>query len=132
MRIKKCFIYIASPYTKGDNFVNVQKQIEFGNKLIDRGYIPVSPLLNSVHYHAQYEREWKTWMEIDYNWILKCDAVFRLEGESKGADLEVAFAKKNNIPVFIDLECLNMWYLEDFAITNISIVDADLCEKLKD
>ena len=50
MSLKKCFVYIASPYTKGDNFVNVQRQIEFGNDLIDKGYVPVSLLLNVVHY----------------------------------------------------------------------------------
>ena len=124
MSLKKCFVYIASPYTKGDTFVNVQRQIEFGNDLIDKGYVPVSLLLNVVHYYAQKEREYDTWLEIDYNWILKCDALFRLEGESKGADLEVAYAKKNNIPVFTDMECLSMWYLEEFAVNNLPVIEA--------
>lgn len=128
MSIKKCLVYIASPYTKGDNFVNVQRQIEFGNNLLDKGYVPFSPLINSVHYHAQKEREYDTWLEIDFNWILKCDALFRLDGESKGADMEVAFAKKNNIPVFTDMECLSMWYLEEFAIYNLPVIETTEAE----
>lgn len=115
----KCFVYVASPYTHGDQYVNVQRQIEFGNCLLDRGLVPVSPLLNSVSYHAQKQREYDLWMDIDYNWILKCDALFRLEGESKGADLEVVFAKKMNIPVFTDKELLMMWYMEEWKIQKI-------------
>ena len=104
MNEKKKHIYIASPYTKGDQFCNVQKQIDCANKLIDMGYIPFSPLLMSVYLHAQIERKWETWMEIDYAWVEKCDELVRLEGESKGADAEVEHAKKLGIPVFYSLK----------------------------
>jgi hypothetical protein len=103
----KKLVYIASPYSKGDNFVNTQLQIKTANKLLDYGFIPISPLMNSVWYNMQKERPWDIWMQIDYELILKCDYLLRLEGESKGADLEVEFAKKNNIPVVYYLDCFN-------------------------
>ncbi len=106
MNEKKKHIYIASPYTKGDQFCNVQKQISCANNLIDKGYIPFSPLLMSVYLHAQIERDWQTWMDIDYSWVEKCDGLLRLEGESKGADAEVEYAKKIGIPVFYDIDAI--------------------------
>jgi len=104
MNKKKKHIYIASSYSKGDGFVNTQRQIDCANKLIDMGYIPFSPLLMSVYLHAQIERDWQTWMDIDYSWVERCDGLIRLEGESKGADAEVEYAKKLGIPVFHSLE----------------------------
>ena len=104
MNEKKKHIYIASSYTIGDQFLNVQKQISCANKLIDKGYIPFSPLLMSVYLHAQIERDWQTWMDIDYSWIERCDGLLRLKGKSKGADAEVEHAKKLGIPVFYNLE----------------------------
>jgi len=37
---------------------------------------------------------------------LKCNAVLRLPGESKGADAEVALAEENGIDVFYSIEDL--------------------------
>jgi hypothetical protein len=42
--------------------------------------------------------------------------------------MEVAFAKKNNIPVFTDMECLSMWYLEEFAIYNLPVIETTEAE----
>ena len=100
-------VYIASPYTIGDNFVNLQRQIDAGNALLDRSYIPISPLCNSVFYNMQKERTWEVWMEIDYKLIEDCDALLRLPGKSTGADLEVQHAQRLHIPVFESVEELH-------------------------
>jgi len=31
--------------------------------------------------------------------LSKCDAIYRIPGESKGADLEVEYAKEHGIPI---------------------------------
>ena len=98
--MNKKFIYIASPYTIGDNFVNTQRQIKCANDLYDIGCIPISPLLNSVWCNMQKERDYDFWMKVDYSLIDKCDALVRLYGESKGADLEVQHAQEKGIPIF--------------------------------
>ena len=48
------------------------------------------------------------WNEIQYpiahRILAKCDAVLRLEGESKGADEDVRVAKERGLPIFFQLE----------------------------
>jgi len=100
------FVYIASPYTSIDNFIAVQKQIEAANFLIDNGFVAISPLLNSVLLNMQKERDWTTWIAIDLELLSKCDALIRLPGESKGADIEVDYARLNGIPVYADMRLL--------------------------
>lgn len=95
-------VYIASPYTIGDPQENVDRQRHYANILIDHGFAPFWPL--SSHYlHELIERDYETWMELDIEWLLQCDCVLRLPGESSGADREVEIAIDNNIPVYEDI-----------------------------
>lgn len=96
-------IYIASPYTVGDVAVNVKRQIDTASQLIDQGFAPFWPL-HSHFLHMAYPKEYQTWMALDLIWILSCDALLRLDGESKGADVEVDFANKNGVPVYYSVE----------------------------
>lgn len=48
----------------------------------------------------QHPHSWEFWMEQDFEWLKTCDAVLRLPGESKGADMEVELAEKLGIPVY--------------------------------
>ena len=100
-------IYIASPYTKGNKNSNILRQVEAANELIERGYNVFAPLSFGYLQEMFHELPHEKWMEIDFDWILSCDAVLRLSGESKGADREVAFAKENDIPVFHKIEEIN-------------------------
>lgn len=102
---RNVFVYLASPYTIGDPVENVNRQIDMSAFLLDRGFIPFAPLL--CHYIDQkHPRSYETWVAYDNLWLLKCDAVLRLPGESKGADAEVDLAIRNNIDVFFDVNDL--------------------------
>ena len=92
-------VYIASPYTKGDVAVNVKKQLDCADRLMNLGFAPYAPLMSHFQ-HMAHPRPYEDWIEIDKEWVLACDCVFRLPGESSGADGEVALAKQKNIPVF--------------------------------
>ncbi|PJJ70813.1 hypothetical protein CLV46_0341 [Diaminobutyricimonas aerilata] len=48
-----------------------------------------------------------------------CDAVLRLPGESKGADLDVAIARERGIPVYARLEDIP-GYVADEALAEVS------------
>lgn len=96
-------IYIASPYTIGDVAINVKRQIDAASQLIDLGFAPFWPL-HSHFLHMAHPKPYEKWIAVDLQWILSCDALLRLEGESKGADLEVQFSKQNRMPVFYSLE----------------------------
>ena len=54
----------------------------------------------------QKQRSWDFWMEMDFQLLDKCDYLFRLEGESKGADMEVAYALEYGKKVYTDIEIL--------------------------
>jgi hypothetical protein len=96
-------IYIASPYTKGDVAVNVKRQLDCANELINMNYAPFAPLLSHFQ-HMAHPRSYERWLMLDLEWIKVCDGVLRLEGESSGADKEVELAKKLKIPVYYSLE----------------------------
>lgn len=96
-------IFISSPYTIGNQLDNVQRQVEAAHTLMDYGYAPLAPLLS--HYLEQWRsRPWEEWMEIDFVLLAKCDALLRLDGESRGADLEVAEARRLGIPVVYSVD----------------------------
>lgn len=98
-------IYIASPYTVGDVAVNVKRQMDAASRLIDLGYAPFWPL-HSHFLHMVHQKPYEKWIALDLQWILSCDALLRLKGESKGADLECQFAKQNKIPIYYDIQGL--------------------------
>lgn len=95
-------VYIASPYTKGDIAVNVKEQIDCADELINLGFAPFVPLYSHFQ-HMHHPRPYEDWTRLDNEWVLRCDCLLRLEGESSGADSEVELAVKNNIPVFYSI-----------------------------
>jgi hypothetical protein len=103
-------VYIAAPYTS-DPEHNTLKAIDAAEAILKEGIIPFIPHL-SHYWHLRYEHPWEEWLRIDTEILLRCDAVLRLPGESKGADLEVETAKLKWIPVFYDIDSLVRWYRE--------------------
>lgn len=102
--MSKIKVYIASPYTIGDCAVNVRRQMICNDALISAGYAPYAPLIHSHFQHMMHPRPYDDWTSLDLDWVLGCDVVLRLSGESNGADGEVAFAKKHSIPVVYSIE----------------------------
>tara|TARA_R110000772_G_scaffold17946_3_gene50008 strand:+ start:151755 stop:152108 length:354 start_codon:yes stop_codon:yes gene_type:complete len=96
-------VYIASPYTLGDVAVNVKRQLDTVDILMDKGFAPYAPLYSHFQ-HLAHPRVYTDWIEIDLVWVEVCDVLLRLDGESSGADGEVEHAKKFNIPVFYSIE----------------------------
>ena len=96
-------VYIASPYTIGNKERNVLRQIDVADKLMDLGFAPFWPLRSHYH-HIEHARPYEDWMQLDFTWVLSCNAVLRLDGESEGADHEVEIAIYYGLPVFYGLE----------------------------
>ena len=97
-------IYIASPFSEGDPRFNVDRQNEVANILLNEGYAPLAPLLLGDAMERMQSRMWEEWIECCLAWVAKCDALLRLDGESRGADLEVAEARRLGIPVVFNVE----------------------------
>ena len=93
-------IYVAGPYTKGDVVLNTRKAIEVGEKIAELGHVPFIPHL-TLFWHMLYPHtDIDFWYTYDNEWLKSCDALFRIPGESTGADAEVKLARKLGLPVF--------------------------------
>lgn len=93
-------VYIATPYSS-DPVRNTQNAIAVAEMLEQehRVYVVVPHLTHlwDLISPAPHEK----WLERDIAVMRRCDAVVRFPGASKGADLEVEYAKAAGIPVFI-------------------------------
>lgn len=98
-------IYVAGPYTKPGPTQNVWKAVDVAEKLLALGFAPFVPHFThfwEIRHHHNYE----IWMELDFIWLRQCQCLYRIPGESSGADREVALAKDLGIPVYHDLQTL--------------------------
>ncbi len=109
-------ILIAGPYRSGTN--NDPKLIEKNMDKLEaaslpifrKGHIPMigewvaNPLIQLT---GSKEIGDEVFNEIQYptahRLLTKCDAILRIEGESKGADQDIEIAKKLGLKVFYDL-----------------------------
>jgi vacuolar-type H+-ATPase subunit D/Vma8 len=118
---EKPWIYIASPYTRGDVAINVRAQMEAFDAILAMGAVPIAPLF--THFQHMFKpRPYEDWIELDLEIVKRCDACIRLEAvaersdgtvyrqyKSSGADGEVmAFARMAK-PVFLSMHALEAW-----------------------
>lgn len=100
MNTHKPRVYIAGPITKGSRADNVARAVEVYRWLICAGFAPFCPHLSCYAeegHGCQFDHE--TWLEVDLPWVAQAEVLLRLDGDSTGADMEVAHAKRNNVPV---------------------------------
>jgi hypothetical protein len=114
---KSMMILIAGPYRSGTNddpqkmAANVQWMESFALPIFRLGHIPVLgewfalPLLYLAgSKQAGDEAYNEIFHPIAERLLEKCDAVLRIGGASKGADLMVEVARKNGLQVYTELE----------------------------
>lgn len=98
-------VYISGPITGGDrNWNQYQANVAHQRLMLD-GYAVMNPMPTGVLPFAwspveQGGIDHATWLRSDFAWILASDIVLRLPGESKGGDMETAYAEKLGIPVY--------------------------------
>jgi len=111
-------IYVAGPYSRSEQFpdmaLNVRRAIEAGDRLLRMGHAPFIPHLTHF-WHMVCPQDYEGWLEYDRVWLLSCDALFRLPGDSPGADREVLWATEAKISVFTEWKELKAWLLAEAA-----------------
>ena len=103
-------VYIAGPISGGDVWENVISGLRWGRRLLADGFAPYVPHMDAymtLTPGATTEPTvdpfpWGALLEWDLEWVTTSEAVFRLSGVSKGADLEVDIASQQGIPVFFE------------------------------
>jgi hypothetical protein len=114
---KDMLILIAGPYRGGTNDdpkliqQNLEKLEAVALPLFRMGHLPVIGewlALPLLHLAGSKQIGDSAWDEIQYpvahRLLEKCDAVLRLEGESKGADNDVRIAKERGLKIYYRLE----------------------------
>lgn len=110
-------ILIAGPYRGGTNDdpkliqQNLDKLEAVALPLFRMGHLPVIGewlALPLLHLAGSKQIGDNAWDEIQYpvahRLLEKCDAVLRLEGESKGADNDVRIAKERGLKIYYSLD----------------------------
>ena len=95
-------VYVAGPYTKGDVAVNVRATIDAADKLASLGHEVFLPHL-SHFWHLIHPHDWQFWIRRDMAWLSLCDVFLRLPGESEGADIEEAEARRLGLRICRDI-----------------------------
>lgn len=96
-------VYVAGPYTNPDPCANTHRAVHTGQLLLNAGYSPFIPHLTHF-WHTMIPNPYQVWLDYDMEWLLACDVVLRLPGESSGADKELAMAKQAGIPIAYSLD----------------------------
>lgn len=113
--------YIAGPISQGDLKHNLNQAKRAFSDLERLGYAVLCPHLSCyLGETGSADQDYATrpqidpfgfgherWLENDLPWVRVADLVYRLPGDSVGADQEVALAKSLGIPVVTSLEQLN-------------------------
>jgi hypothetical protein len=94
-------VYVAGPISS-DVFEGVHRGMQTGRRMFLDGLAPFIPHTDAFFFLANGSdgTNWNAYLEYDLEYILVADAVYRLQGESRGADLEVERARGLHIPVF--------------------------------
>lgn len=106
-------VYLAMPYTKPDPVENMHKAFAVADSLLDV-CVPFVPHF-TMFWHFHSPKGYETWLEIDKEYLRRCDALLRLGGESTGADREVRFAQSLGLPTFYSTVGLRSWIEHEWA-----------------
>jgi len=104
-------VYISGPITKGDRDANFQQAADVHRELMAAGFAVFNPML-SMKFPGAFDIHHDTWVASDLPWVAAADAVLRLPGESRGADIECEHASIHGVPVFYDAADLRRFFSE--------------------
>ena len=90
-------VYVAGPFTHGDQTANVRRALATADRLRDQGLVPVIPHLLATCDLVK-PRPYEFWMQECISHLLTCNVVARMPGYSPGADREIEVATAAGIP----------------------------------
>lgn len=100
-------VYLAGPYSSNPA-ANTRRAIEVADEIMALGLVPFVPHLTHF-WEQQSPKPYAKWLEYDMHWLRCCQAFFRIEGESKGADLEEEEARRLGMPIYRTMDDLRLW-----------------------
>ena len=110
-------VYVASPYSLPDPVENTHHAIAAGERLDASGVITAYVPHMNLLWHIVYPHDVDFWYGYDVAFLARCDALYRLPGESKGADDEEEYMAREGKPVFYDEDDVIQWAKEQLRAT---------------
>lgn len=103
--------YISGPYSCGgeatlrERRANVEKARQIFRKLLEMGHNPICTYIQTAEMDDVPGMSWSRFLANSIEWLLKCDAVFMVEGWtlSDGAIDEHAAAMAMHMPIYQDI-----------------------------
>lgn len=105
LEAKGCLVYIAGPLSGDNLWAKIRAAVRAADLVVAAGGVPFIPHLFALWAMMTDQaeaREYESWMRLDFVMITRCNALFRIEGESSGADREVELARALEVPVFFE------------------------------
>lgn len=91
-------IYIAGPlYGSGHQDNNIRTVLRVASLVEQEGFIPFVPHLY-FFWNLMYRHPREFWLKLDKEWLIKCDGMIRIEGESPGSNLEERWCEEAWLP----------------------------------
>ena len=103
------FVFVAGPYSAGTEAevrANIQRAVDLGRKLFEKGYYPIVPHLLVREYYVPDDPGlfgYDSLMRFTLSIVPKCD-VLLLYGHSPGADREWKLAEQLGKPIFFSVD----------------------------
>ncbi len=107
---RKPLIYISGPYTKPDPVTNLKRALKRAEEIHKMGLVAFVPHL-TMFWDLVHRHDYNTWLEMDLQYLLRCDGLLRFSGESPGAEIEIAEARRSVIPVFYSIQEIKIAFL---------------------
>ena len=107
---RRLVVYVAGPISTGDTFENIHNGIRWGRQLWYDGLAPIIPHFDAYMTLSPSQEHtsdgptdlWRSLLEWDLELVAKSDAMFRIAGPSKGAELEARIAWELEVPIFAE------------------------------
>lgn len=107
---KRPLVFVAGPYsapTEEEVKRNIQKAIDIGRILFEKGYYPIVPHVLLREYYNPEDKHgifgYESLMQYTQSIISKCDILLIID-HSPGADREWKFAESLDKKIYFDLE----------------------------
>ena len=101
----KLKVYVAGPMSGMRVGDMVNNAVTVADEIVAAGHVPYVPHFNILwSIGSEQARSWSgdQGLEYDFEWLAVCDVLWRLKGESDGADKEVEYAKEHGIYIVYD------------------------------
>lgn len=107
--MRRPLVFVAGPCDGPDILANVTRAVEVSDMIVaGTGAVTFIPHLAVLHQliSPRTRADWLAWgLEL----LARCDALYRIDGPSPGADAEVDEAVRLGIPVFWSMVELKLW-----------------------